>query len=154
VHNGRMFWAWGDTDFARYPLGIFDMSSATTAIQPLARFQPPLRLKFDYFIDEAGWPRGVAKMPGEGPTWLSGYVSLPDKSGMERLVATYMKIKSPLEGYESGLCVWNDKTANFEHLRTVWTKSASTPKRPPMPQGHPVIIDGDDGKKWVLFGDP
>ena len=154
VHNGRMFWAWGDTNFARYPLGIFDMSSATTAIQPLASFEPPLRLKFDYFTDDAGRPRGVAKMAGEGPTWLSGYMSLPDKTGTKRLVAVYMKIKPPMEGYECGLCVWNEKTANFEHLRTVWTKSEATPKHPPMPQGHPVIIDGDDGKKWAVFGDP
>jgi hypothetical protein len=154
VHNGRMFWAWGDTNFARYPLGIFDMSSATSAIQPLASFEPPLRLKFDYFTDDAGWPRGVAKMAGEGPTWLSGYVSLPDKKGAKRLVAVYMKIKPPIDGYECGLCVWNDKTANFEHLRTVWTKSEGFPKHPPMPQGHPVIIDGDGGKRWAVFGDP
>ena len=154
VHNGRMFWAWGDTNFARYPLGIFDMSSATTAIRPLASFEPPLRLKFDYFTDDAGRPRGVAKMAGDGPTWLSGYMSLPDKTGMKRLVAVYMKIKPPIDGYECGLCVWNEKTANFEHLRTVWTKSEAAPKHPPMPQGHPVIIDGDGGKKWAVFGDP
>ena len=29
VHRGRLFWAWGDTSLARYPLGIFDMTSAT-----------------------------------------------------------------------------------------------------------------------------
>ncbi len=154
VHDGRMFWAWGDTNVARYPLGIFDMTSATTAIRPLASFEPPLRLKFDYFTDDAGRPRGVAKMAGIGPTWLSGYMSLSDKAGTNRLVAVYMKIKPPMEGYECGLCVWNEKSANFEHLRTVWTKSEAMPKHPPMPQGHPVIIDGDDGKKWAVFGDP
>jgi hypothetical protein len=153
VHDGRMFWAWGDTSIARYPLGIFDTTSATTAIRPLASFEPPLRLRFDYFTDDAGRPRGVAKMPGKGPTWLSGYVSLPDKTGTQRLVAAYVKSKPPMEGYESGLCVWNEKTANFEHLRTVWTKSAAAPKQPPMPQGHAVIFD-DGGKKWALFGDP
>lgn len=154
VHNGRMYWAWGDTNFARYPLGIFDMSSATTAIKPLTNFEPPVRLKFDYFSDDAGRPRGVAKMAGEGPTWLSGYMGLSDKTNMKRLVAVYMKIKPPMEGYECGLCVWNEKTANFEHLRTVWTKSEATPKHPPMPQGHPVIVDGDGDKKWAVFGDP
>jgi len=81
VHRGRLFWAWGDTSLARYPLGIFDMTSATTAPQPLGSFQPPLKLKFDYFTDEKGTPRGVAKMPGAGPTWVGGYVSLPDKTG-------------------------------------------------------------------------
>lgn len=154
VHDGRMFWAWGDTSVARYPLGIFDTSSATTAIRPFTKFEPPLKLKFDYFTDERERPRGVAKMPGKGPTWLTGYIGLPDKTGKDRLVAVYTKIEPPLEGYESGLCVWNDKTLNFDHVKTIWTKSDSAPKHPPMPQGHPVIIDGEDGKKWALFGNP
>jgi hypothetical protein len=154
IHNGRMFWAWGDTIVARYPLGIFDMSSATSAVGPLVKLEPPLRLKLDYFTDPTGQPRGVAKMPGAGPTWLSGYVSLPDEAANERLVATYMKIKSPMDVYEAGLCVWNDATENFELLRTLWKLTDSAPKHPPMPQGHPVIIDGDGGQKWVLFGDP
>lgn len=154
VHNGRMFWAWGDTHVARYPLGIFDMTSATTAVRPLEKFEPPLRLKLKYFTDESGRPRGVAKMAGEGPTWLTGYVSLPDKSDKSRLVAVYTKIRPPMEGYEAGLCVWNDETSNFQHLRTVWNKSAKEPKHPVMPQGHPVIVDGKDGKRQVFFGHP
>jgi hypothetical protein len=130
------------------------MTSATSAIQPLATFEPPLKLKFALFTDSAGRPRGVAEMPGSGPTWLSGYVSLSTANGDSRLVATYVKIKPPLEAYEAGLCVWNDDSERFEHLKTVWTKSDDAPKHPPLPQGHPVIIDDDDGKKWVLFGDP
>ena len=81
VHRGKLFWAWGDTTLPNYPLGIFDMTSATTAVQPLDAFEPPLRLKLDYFTGAQGRPRGVAKMPGSGPTWISGYVSLPDKTG-------------------------------------------------------------------------
>src|SRR5207247_2577392 len=105
--------------------------SATTAIKPIAKFEPPLQLKFDYFTDDAGRPRGVAKMPGEGATWLTGYLSLPDNSDTNRLVATYMKVKPPMEVYECGLCVWNDRRANFEHVRTVWTKTKEAPKQPP-----------------------
>jgi hypothetical protein len=154
VHRGRLFWAWGDTSLARYPLGIFHMSSATSAVQPLESFEPPLRLAFEYFRDDAGRPRGVAEMPGSGPTWLTGYVSLPDASGQSRLVATYFKIKPPLEAYECGLCVWNDETHNFEPHRVLWKKADGPPKHTPVPQGHPIIVDGDGGQKWVLFGDP
>ncbi|HVT27017.1 MAG TPA: hypothetical protein VHE81_03260 [Lacipirellulaceae bacterium] len=154
VHDGRMFWLWGDTTLARYPLGIFDASSATSSIRPMEIFEPPLRLKLDYFRDDAGFPRGVAKMPGPGPTWLTGYVSLPDKAGHDHLVATYAKIKPPLEAYERGLCSWNEQTSRFEHLRTIWTKSDSASKATMSLQGHPVVVDDDDGRKWVLFGDP
>jgi len=154
MHRGKMFWAWGDTTVARYPLGIFDMTGATTAVQPLTSFEPPLRLAFDHFTDPQGSPRAIAKMPGSGPTWLNGFVSLPDRTGTTRLVATYVKIAPPLDAYECGLCVWNDTTANFERLRVVWTKSAAAPMQPPAPHGHPVLWTDPQGKRWVLFGDP
>lgn len=154
VHRGKMFWLWGDTTLANYPLGIFDSTSATTAVQPLKSFEPPLRLKLDYFTNDKGVARSVAKMPGSGPTWLTAYVSLPDKNGTPRLVATYSKIKPPLEAYEFGLCVWNDATSNFEPFRVLWTKSEKTPKRPLVPEGHPVFWRDESGREWVLFGDP
>jgi hypothetical protein len=154
VHQGRLFWLWGDTGLARYPLGIFDGTSATTPVQPLASFEPPLRLKLDYFTDDKGRPRGVAKMPGSGPTWVTGYVSLPDKDGVSHLVGTYMKIKQPMDVYESGLCVWNDATSAFDQLRVVWTNSATQPKPPPAPDGHPTFWKDPQGKQWVLFGNP
>ena len=72
-HRGKLFWAWGDTKVAGYPLGIFHMTSATTGLEPFESFEPPLRPEFDYFLDETGQPRGVARMPGEGPTWITGY---------------------------------------------------------------------------------
>ncbi len=154
VHRGRLFWLWGDTTLPRYPLGIFHSTSATTAVRPLDRFEPPVRLVYEYFADATGKPRGVARMPGTGPTWLSGYVSLPDRTGTPRLVATYTKIKPPLSNYEFGLCVWNDATSTFEQHKVVWTKSDDAPKCPPMPGGHPVLWTDTTGREWVLFGDP
>lgn len=154
VHRGKMFWAWGDTTLPKYPLGIFDMTSATTAPQPLTSFEPPLRLQFDAFVDAKGAPRGVAKMPGAGPTWVSAYTSLPDKNGVPRLVGTYVKIKAPMEAYECGLCVWNEEKATFELQRVLWTKSEKEPKQPPVPDGHPALWKDDQGKEWVLFGNP
>lgn len=154
LHRGKLFWAWGDTLVPHYPLGIFDMLGATTPLQPLRSLEPPLKLRFDYFVDEKGRPRGVAKMPGSGPTWVSGYVSLPDKTGRARLVGTYMKVRNQLEAYEQGLCVWNDERESFELLRVLWTKSAASPKPPPLPEGHPVFWKDGHGKEWVLFGNP
>ncbi|MEA3211609.1 MAG: hypothetical protein QOE70_4666 [Chthoniobacter sp.] len=154
VHRGRLFWAWGDTTLPGYPLGIFDTTSATTAVQPLASFEPPLRLRFDYFADGKGAPRGVAKLPGNGPTWLSGYVSLPAKDGAARLVASYAKIRGHLEEYESGLSVWNEATRKFEQLRVLWTKSDAARHAPPMPVGHPAFWKDAQGREWVFFGNP
>jgi hypothetical protein len=154
MHNGKLFWGWGDTALARYPLGIFDMTSATTTPQPLKSFAPPLRLPFSYFRDKAGNPRAVAKMPGSGPTWVTAYVSLPDKRGTPRLVGSYMKIRPPMEAYEWGLCVWNEKTQSFEQHRVIWKMTEAEPKRPPVPDGHPVFWKDNEGREWVLFGNP
>jgi hypothetical protein len=154
VHRGKLFWAWGDTTLPHYPLGLFDMSSATTAVRPLTSFEPPLRLAFDYFTDRKGTPRAVAKMPGSGPTWVSGYVSLPDKTGTPRLVGTYVKIKAPMDAYECGLCVWNEAAASFEQHRVLWTKSEAQPRKPLAPEGHPFLWQDPNGKEWVFFGNP
>jgi hypothetical protein len=154
VHRGKLFWAWGDTVLPNYPMGIFDTTSATTPIRPLVSFEPPLRLKFDYFQDKNGKPRGVANMPGSGPTWVTGYVSLPDETGTPHLCASYMKIRNHLEAYESGLCVWDDQKEEFEQLRVLWTKSEKAPSQPPWPEGHPTFWKDEQGREWVLFGNP
>ena len=154
VHRGKLFWAWGDTTVPNYPFGVFDASSATGAIQPLASLEPPVRLQFDYFRDDRGRPRGVARMPGSGPTWLCGYVSLPDRYGTPQLVAAYTKIKPPLEGYETGLCAWNDKTEAFEQVRVLWTKSAKNPKPKLLIDGHPAFWKDEKGRDWLLIGNP
>jgi hypothetical protein len=154
VHNGKLHWGWGDTSLAKYPLGRFHMTGATTALKPLESLEPPLRVRFDYLTDDQGIPRSVAKMPGEGPTWLGGYASLTDRSGKQRLVATYSKIKPPLTEYETGLCVWNDQTKSFEHLKTLWERSEQESNSPKTPKGHPVIWKDESAREWMLFGDP
>ena len=154
VHHGKMFWAWGDTAIASYPLGVFHMTSATTSLRPFASFQPPLRPRLNYFLQPNGRPRGIAKMPGQGPTWLTGYVSLPDKLGVQHLVAFYRKIKPPLETYEAGLCVWNDTSEQFDHLRTTWKKSDGKPAPTLVVDGHPSFWTDQQDRKWLLLGNP
>lgn len=154
VHRGKLFWFWGDTTLAKYPLGIFDGTGATTPVRPAVKLEPPLNFPLAYLTNAAGVPRGIAPMPGKGPTWVTGLASLPDKSGVPRLVCAYMKIKPPLEAYEWSLAAWNEEKEVFEKLKTVWTKSDAAPKAPPIPEGHPVSWQDAAGKEWLLFGNP
>jgi len=154
VHKGRLFWAWGDTTLAHYPLGIFHMTGATTPIVPLSDFVPPVRLRFGHFTDPNGRVRTLAPIPGQGPTWLTGMVSLPDREGRPRLVATYSKIRGDLEAYEWGLCVWNEATEQFERHRVLWSKTDGSASPPPIPRGHAAFWQDEQGRSWVLFGDP
>ena len=154
VHRGKLYWIWGDSSVPHYPLGIFDTTAATSEIWPAETLQPPLRPRLDYFRDEQRRPRGVAPLPGPGPTWLSALVSLPDAKGEPHLVATYVKVKPPLEGWQWGLTQWNEARATFEPLRVLWTKDKDDGEPPPRPTGHAIPWRDADGKDWMLFGDP
>ncbi|MDG2388608.1 MAG: hypothetical protein P8M30_04745 [Planctomycetaceae bacterium] len=154
VHHGKMYWLWGDTKLARYPLGLFDMLGATTDQKPITSFEPPLKLVYDYLTDENNHPRIVADMPGSGPTWLNAFISLPDRTGRQRLCATYTKIINQLSPYEMGLCVWNEETENLEQFKVLWEMSEDSPTPPVLPEGHVVRWSDERGHPWILFGDP
>jgi len=153
TYHGRQFWLWGDTSVARYPLGVFDMTGATTAVGPWKSFEPPLRPNCQLFRDKDGHPRGVAKMPGKGPTWLTGVAVLRDAHDKEHLVAAYSKIEGHLDVYEWGLCEWNDQTENFEQLKVIWKKDSGK-KKPDVPEGHTLIVKDDSGQSLLYFGNP
>ena len=154
AHDGRLYWFWGDTTLPRYPLGIFHATGATTPSEPLTKPEPPVVIRYQMFTNAAGQPRAVAEMPGEGPTWLSGLVSLPDRNGRARLVSAYAKIKPPLEVYQWGLCVWNEERLRFEPLKIVWTRKGPGEQPPRVPEGHAVRWTDGEGRNWVLFGNP
>ncbi|MCA9124104.1 MAG: hypothetical protein KDB11_28190 [Planctomycetales bacterium] len=153
IHRGRLHWVWGDSNLARYPLGIFHASSATSTTQPLASAEPPLVLSLDYFRDEQGFPRGVAPIDGEGPTWLFALVSLDDAAGTSHLVASYVKIAPPLSVWQLGLCEWNEATKQFERTCVLWDK-ADGGEQPELPHGHAAKWTDELGNEWVLLGNP
>jgi len=154
IHNNKMYWLWGDTVFADKPLGLFHMPGATTPTQPIKKFMPPIKIRYRYFRDAKDRPRSVARMPGSGPTWLNGFISLPDKLGQRRLCATYSKIKPHLLVYELGFCVWDEETEKFERFKVLWEQSEKSPKPPTVPEGHPIHWKDEQGEDWILFGDP
>jgi len=163
-HRGRLFWAWGDTLLARYPLGIFHMLGAASEGRPFDSLEPPLRPGFDFYRDEAGVPRAVAEIEGRGPTWINGLASLPDASGRERLVGFYVKVEPPLSVYRCGLCVWDEEAERFVDHRVLWDVERGGeapleilpghPAPESVPRGHPVRWTDAEGEEWVLFGDP
>ncbi len=147
-HGGKIFFLWGDTTLPGYPLGIFQSTAATTPLNPLQKFEPPLAMPFTHFRDDKGNPRAVAEIPGDGPTWLTGMVSFPNN----HLVATCSKIKGHLTEAEVGLCVWDSATQKFLPEKVLW-KPADGPQ-PLLLKGHPVRWQDPAGKNWLLFGDP
>lgn len=155
AYKNKLFWLWGDTGVPSYPLGIFNVPAATTPLNPLSSFQPPVALVFDYMVDAQGAPRGTIRIPGNGPVWISGLVSLPDGKGVEHLVATWSKIHEPLKAGETGLAEWNDATSSFEPLFTLWKRSDTEPDPPALiPDGPAAICNDAAGRAWLYAGGP
>jgi hypothetical protein len=144
----RILHLWGDTMLPGYPLGIYQSTAATTPTLPLKKYEPPIAMPYTLFRDGKGKPRGVAAMPGDGPTWLGAMIAFPNN----QLGATWSKIRNHVEEYEVGICTWDGETKNFVSAKTLW-KSADG-KKPLILRGHPVRWQDPNGKRWLLFGDP
>ncbi|MFO1040252.1 MAG: hypothetical protein U0941_00615 [Planctomycetaceae bacterium] len=146
-YRGKLYWFWGDTNRFRYPLGNYNVTGATSVLPKDGGLDPATGIDLDYFKGEDGFARSVAKMPGEGPTWIFGIVNLKDASGRERLFTGYEKVKGMLEVYERGICEFDDQRQEF-------LKVASYAKDVPLHlHGHPFrhVVEG---KEYVYFGDP
>ena len=146
VYQGKLFWIWGDTLQVSYPLGNFNATGATTPLPGKDGLAPETGIDLTYFRNDKGFVKGMAPVPGEGPTWLTGMFTL--KSGeKEELYAGYMKIRPPLEVYEKGLVRFDDAKTEFERV-VVFPREASL-----WPNGHAAVRE-DGGSSYVYFGDP
>ena len=81
VYRGKIYWFWGDTNRPDYPLGNFHVPGATSELPDRGGLDPGTGVNLTYFVDDRGFARPTAPMPGEGPTWISGLVVLKDKDG-------------------------------------------------------------------------
>ena len=153
-YRGRAFWNWGDTTLSRYPLGNFHMTGAFTNLNPFASVEFPIRPRFEYLFKSDDSPKPMAPIAGSGPTWLTGYISLKDSASNEHLVACYRKIKPPLDSYEIGLCEWQEEKQEFQAKQVLWNASEKTPAPTRIPEGHTVRWNDEEGRGWILFGNP
>ena len=100
VYQGKIHWFWGDTNRPDYPLGNFHVPGATSELPGQGGLEAEIGVNLSYFLDDQGFARPIAPMPGEGPTWISGLIVLKDRDGRERMFASYAKIRKMLEVYE------------------------------------------------------
>jgi hypothetical protein len=143
VHNGKLYWFWGDTNRLSYPLGNFQVPGATSGLPKRGGLDPDLGVDLSYFLGPKGFAKETARMPGDGPTWLVSLIALADAAGRARLYAGYVKIKPPLKVYARGLAVFDDDRLQFDHVADVDMAA------PAFPTGH-AFRHGD----YVYFAHP
>jgi hypothetical protein len=152
VYRGKVYWFWGDTNRPDYPLGNFHVPGATSELPDHGGLDPGTGIDLTYFVDDRGFARPTAPMPGEGPTWISGLVVLKDKDkgGRERMFAVYAKVRKGLEVYERGLAEFNPQVNRFEKV----LQFPETSKYPgEYPDGHP-FLHNDDGVDYIYYASP
>lgn len=146
IYRGKLLWFWGDTLRPRYPLGNFHTPGATSHLPADGGLDPDAGVDLQYFAGEDGFARPCAQMPGEGPTWVDGTVTVPTTDG-EQLFTAYAKVRGSFDVYQRGLCRWDDKQERF--LKVCEFDVAA----PAIPNGH-AFVQADNGTKYVYFGNP
>ncbi len=147
VYRGQVYWFWGDTNRASYPLGTFHVPGATSRLPADGGLDPRRGVELDYFQRADGFVASTAEMPGDGPTWIDGLCVIGDAEHGERMFAKYVKVRKELDVYRRGLVEFNSATNRFEQ-RAVFDFKA-----PLYPLGHSVrrTVEGVD---YVYFGNP
>jgi hypothetical protein len=150
VYQGKIYWFWGDTNRPDYLLGNFHVPGATSLLPGRGGLEPETGVDLTYFVDDKGFARPTAVMPGEGPTWLSGLTVLEDASGRERMFGFYAKIRKMLEVYERGLAEFNPQANRFEKIVTFPKPSEYSGEHP---DGHPFMHQ-DNGINYLYYANP
>ncbi|UCD30546.1 MAG: hypothetical protein JSV03_08790, partial [Planctomycetota bacterium] len=131
-----------------YPLGNFHMSGATSQLPGNGGLDPEVGVNLTYFVDERGFSKEMARMPGEGPTWADAFVVLREPDGRERMYGAYSKIRPEnMATHERGLMVLNDETQQFEKL-------ALLPVDAPIQPAAHAFKHKVDGIEYVYFATP
>jgi hypothetical protein len=147
IYRGKLYWFWGDTDRPANPLGNYHVPGATSTLPGNGKLDPEAGIDLEYFLDAKGFARPTAPLPGKGPTWIRGLVTLRDGQGRERMFAAYAKVRGLLTIYERGLVEFNDQKREFE-------KVIRFPKDAPLyPDGHPFHHEAG-GVKYLYFANP
>lgn len=145
-YRDKLYWFYGDTLRASYSLGNYSMTGATSDLPD--KINPATGFELHYFTNQDGFARPMAPLKGEGVVWLSGLVTLRDKSGEEHMLAYYERRRGMGAVLENGFVMYDDETGRFEKFNDL-------PLMPPFrPQGYPFFVINEQGVKYIYFTTP
>jgi hypothetical protein len=147
VYRDRIYWFWGDTSWPQYPLGNFQVAGATSRRPIDGGLPPSVGVDLEYFVDEKGFAKQMAPVPGQGPTWIDGLVTLRDKAGRERMFAVYAKVRSDMSAKGRGFLEFDDATEQFKRI------GEFDPKAPLQPGGH-TLVHSDGDTRYIYYTRP
>lgn len=116
-YGGKIYWFWGDTDRASYPLGNFSASGATSELPGHGGLDPGVGVDLTYFVDASGFSKPMCPLPEGGLHWIESLFTLPDEHGRERLLARVAIVPGLAPATEWDLMQFNDDKQVFEPIR-------------------------------------
>ena len=137
-----VFWLWGDTSVAAYPLGNFHTTCALSDAAP----DPEKGIAFRWFMDPDQPQRLRRMMPltDPGVVWMFGLLVVRDAAGTDRLVAHYGRYPGLAPVLEQGIAAFDEAAGHFRSVTRV--DKAETWR---FPRGH-AVRHGD----WFYFSSP
>ena len=116
-YRGKIYWFWGDTDRASYPLGNFGASGATSELPGHGGLDPAAGVDLTYFVDASGFSKPMCPEPKGGMHWIESLLTVPNERGAERLLARVAIQHDLGEAKEWHLMLFNDEQAVFEPVQ-------------------------------------
>jgi len=149
-YRGQIFWLWGDTNLAHYPLGNFQTTAATSPLPSKEGFQADVGVPLTYFLDadRPGRVRAMVPLKEPGPVWLFGLLTVQGVEGQEALVAHYSRQKSLGHRLEHGLVKFDDAEGIFKKVVTLDLKNTWR-----FPRGNAFRVR-EDGVEYFYFAAP
>lgn len=141
--NDKLFWLWGDTIQARYPLGNFQTTCATTSL----KVDPEEGFAYDYFRD-AGNPQLLRRMlplTEPGVVWMSGLLTLPDEEKRERLFAGFSRRQGLGPVFEQGVAEFDPSAEHFVKVADIAKENDWA-----FPQGNAVRVKTPEGDHFYF----
>ncbi|MBL8891162.1 MAG: hypothetical protein JNL67_14360 [Planctomycetaceae bacterium] len=147
-YRGRLFWLWGDTNFANYPLGNFHVTAATSPLPRSDSFPNVNDIALEYFTDSStGRAKKMLPTTTPGAVWLFGMVNLKEGEA-ETLVGHYSRHLRLGEMVEHGIATFDDATQQFQIQATFELSNKWQ-----IPSGQAFRHQDSDGD-FVYFADP
>ena len=137
VYGGVIRWFWGDTTPAKYPLGNFRTTGATSDLPGHGGLPASTGIALRYEEDGNGFARPMFPDVREGVVWVDGLCTVPDREGRERLVCHFSHRKGLAEQLDHGLAVFDDAKKCFVVVKTV--ENTETWRHP---AGQATVRDG------------
>lgn len=147
-YGGQLYWFWGDTARLEYPLGNFHSSGASAPLPGPSGNDPSAGLSLKYFAGPEGFSRGMWPVPKTGRAilvWPDGFLTAPDATGRERMLAHYTHLYSLTEPIEHGLGIFDDEAQEFRRIKKF--PDADTWR---FPKGHPSRGRGETSGYWLF----